>query len=288
MTYREAKPILEKIKKYFGTNHRGLTSGVGTMFPDMDVDIEIHISKEEILELFVNHFQMEPIEEVCDILWLNANAGYDRYYEKHNRDFEDNYEAIVGSDVVHWQSIEQDLINLYALLRYSGEPPIKVSIGDKTIEMNNTLDWFKKFFKKYCFSKVIPEITSAEQAKEVLNEMTTKSVGHPVDRWLENSIVFGISNIAQDYHLVKSKAPQNLRLFIREYMCLMKIISPDDIYIKDSWIKAQIGQLPKYKSEVVLRSSSTQVIDSGNNPLFWEEDKLCYLIDMDSDSEPTS
>lgn len=278
MTYREVAPILEKVKKYFGTNHTGLNSWAGTMLPDWEVDMEIHISKEEIQGLFVKHFKTEPVDDVCDILWLNANAGYDRSYEKRK-------EACKNDN---WDSIEKDLLNLYALLNKHPEgQPVKVTVGDDTVELDNTLNWLCAFFKKHCFSKVLSDVTSVEQAQEIIDEMK-RSAGHPTERWLENSIVNGVSNIAQDYHLVNGKAPKNLRSFIWEYMCLMKIISPNDPKIDDLWIKSQIRNLPTYKGEVLLRSSSPELIDPGNDPCYWPEDKLCHLTDIIIDDEPTS
>lgn len=286
MTYREVKPILEKVKKYFGTNHYGLTSWTNTMLPDMEIPIDIHISKEEIQELFARHFQIDPIEEVCDILWLNANAGYDRSYEKRKKALIEHYES--NTALLNWDCIEKDLLNLYALLnRHPEGEPIKVTIGDDTVELDNTLNWLPIFFQKFCFSKVLSDVTSVEQAQEIIDEMK-RSAGHPTERWLENSIVNGVSNIAQDYHLVNGKAPKNLRSFIWEYMCLMKIISPNDPKIDDQWIKSQIRNLPTYKGEVLLRSSSSELIDPGSNPIFWEDDKLCYLTDIIFDNEPAS
>ena len=285
MTYREVAPILEKVKKYFGTNHYGLNSWAGTMLPDWEVDMEIHISKEEIHELFVKHFKTEPVDDVCDILWLNANAGYDRSYEKRKEEIIEHYEN--DADVRNWDCIEKDLLNLYALLNKHPEgQPVKVTVGDDTVELDNTLNWFPAFFKKHCFSKVIPNVTSVEQAQEMIDEMK-RSVGHPTDRWLENSIVYGVYNIAKDYNLIKCRTPKSLKMFIWDYLRLMRAYNLNDPRINDNWIKTRISQLcQKALSEVVLRSSSSELIDPGNNPIFWEEDKLCYLIDPDD--EPAS
>lgn len=281
MTYREAAPIIERIRTYFGTNNGALTSYASVMLPDMEMPIKIHISKEEIQDLFARHFKMEPIDEVCDILWLNANAGYDKDYEKTERTYKGQREDVC------WESIEMDLLNLYVLLSKYSEEPIEVSMGGDTIKLNNKLDWVMRFFEKFCFPNVLQGITSVEEAQEALAEMTNR-VGHPVDRRIENSIVLGVSNIAQDYHLIEGKAPKNLRLFIWEYMCLMKIISPNDLIVNDKWIKSQILQLPKYKSKVVLDSINSNVIDPGDDPCYWPGDKLCYLTDILIDEEPAS
>lgn len=282
MTYREVAPILEKVKKYFGTNHYGLTSWAGTMLPDWEVDMKIHISKEEIQELFAKHFKMEPIDEVCDILWLNANAGYDRSYEKRKN-------APIPPYILKWDCIEKDLLNLYMLLKKNPEDqPIKITAGDDTVELGNTLNWLQRFFEKHCFSIVIPNVTSVEEAQEIIDAAKRHS-GHPKDRWLENSIIYGVYNIAKDYDLIKVNAPKKLREFLLAYMRLMKAYNLKDPRINDNWMKVRINQLcEKDPDEMVLESSSSELIDPGNDPYYWEEDKICYLTDIFFDDEPTS
>lgn len=261
MTYKEIKPAYELVKKYFGTNHSALTLDLQcSHFDNEELRMDIHISQEEIRELVERHFETEgiPVDEICDTLWLNANAGYDRYYEKYEEWQSKNIDELVGSDVLYWDVIKKELIELYALLNRESRQPIYVSFEDDSVEISNVLNWFPAFFQKFCFSELIPDITSAEQAKSILSALKAKSSGHPVTRKLENSIVFGISNIAQDYNLVKGKAPKNLRLFIWEYMCLMKVISPDDVYVTDLWIKTQISQLKNYKTSPVLETNEAE------------------------------
>lgn len=233
MTYREVAPILEKVETYFGTNHLGLTIPVDD---DQELDMEFFISKDEIKRLFT-YYEIKPVEEVIDTLWLNANAGYDRLYEKVEQALED----VFDEDVAVWNSIKRDIIELHKLFDGKHNDNVKVTVGKKSVEVTN---WFQRFFHKYCYSELIDD--------EVVYEPSKNRVGTPAKDELMNSIVCGIGRMAKDYRLVRGKAPKDLCLFIWKYLELMKIVEPDevdDLQIRQIILRVKAGPLYTPKAQ---------------------------------------
>ena len=209
MTFKEE--TVELFKKYFGTNN-----------PALSGDMDIIISRNQVSSLMAK-FDLEPIDEVVDILWLCANAGYDRSYEK----YEQAFEELIDEDEEVWNTMKRDIIELHKLFDGKHNAHITVSIGKKSVEVTN---WFQRFFHKYCYSELIDD-------DEVL-EISKNKQGRPAKNRLENDIMYGMSQIAKDYKLVKGKAPKNLCLFIWDYMELMKMVNSDDGDYE--WVRTRI------------------------------------------------
>lgn len=206
---------IELVKKYFGSNHPALTT-------QGKQEMEFPISKNKVRDLLIR-FDFEPIDEVVDILWLNANAGYDRAYDK----YEQALMEAIDEDEEVWDTMKRDILELQKLFEGKHNDSVKVTVGKKSVVVSN---WLQRFFHKYCYDELIED-------DEVL-ETSKKKKGRPVKNRLENAVMYGISHIAKDYKLIEGKARMNLCLLIWDYLELMKLVNPDDGDYE--WVRTRI------------------------------------------------
>lgn len=286
MTFGEIRPYYNLLKKYFGTNNEELTLSANCEhFANTEFSMDEKITVQDIQKLLQKHFDKSIPEEVTMTLWLNANVNYDKAYQALEEYIQNNITDYLVEDQLYWNIIEKELLALYALLNQetvSDVNPITIKMGDQEITIDNTLGWLTKFLNNHCFARVLPSITSGKEASEELHRMTGKKKGRKTEREMENVIVNGVACIASDYNMVEQAAPKNLCCFIQEYMCLMRVIEPNDTYITPKWIAVQIRNLrQEYKESPVLHTPEGKPVtfqELVEQSKYSEETLLRYLL----------
>lgn len=221
------------LEEYFGAGNSDIVIAC-----EGGVDVTYHlieiVSADEIIELLRKHnFEYDSSKnEDRALLWglyMNANIHYGDIEKRRSIDI-----LIEMSQHTDWESIQEDLIPLYALLNETEGKPVKVRIGKKTVKLNNTNNWFHSYLLKGMKIAASEEELSKEIVKERKKPGPKKNVAYA-------STCVGVAKLFRDCGRIEGYTTNDMCRFIREYLVLMKVIEVTSRKSIDN-IKTTIGR----------------------------------------------
>ena len=259
------KPYIPLLQQYFGLPFPELEleweAAQMETNPDADHSFRMneYVSSKTVEDLLHSNFdRIKNEDQIKSLLWLAANLYYSGNLESHEA-----YDTESVLDQIEQSTIREEIAQLYSYVQkrkqtqtvgvgeyaFPGKP-IELVSDDKTVlRIDNTDCWFEAMLENHLFPNCLPDVENDEDAQMFL-EKNSNAPG-PKTKRVNNAIIHGVEMFLHDQEVVDSKpaAPQNLCMFIRDYLTAMGLL--DDMNEKDRayfWINIQ-KRIPEFRKK---------------------------------------
>ena len=235
-------PCIDVLNEYFGLGIRYFDSAIqfqydmnyskGNPIPeeqDWEVYIPYYVEFEKVYKLLENAgLSKDKGNEkgIMDILAILANLIYDKEYEKVRQAIRE----APGDEAMQYEDVRKDLLNLYMFVNDPStflDREITIQHTTGKVKVENYYGWFTRRMLKEYLDRYLPDITSAEQAKQELDGYK-KSAGRKSSDAREQVLIYGIYRMFHEQTEMKDDLPDRLCEFIFEYLKLIKVYDIED------------------------------------------------------------